>query len=63
MGRKLSVVGLQRTSRARKAGFVFAVAKLRRFSALRLPLSDRRRKMDGSAVDDAERLGNFGVSD
>jgi hypothetical protein len=60
--RELSFVGLREVSRARDAGFALAVAKPRRFSALRLPLSDRRRKRDGSLVG-AEGMCNFGVSD
>lgn len=61
--KELSLADLQRASRAREAGFAFAVAKPRKSSALRLPLSDRRRERDGSAVDDAVVLRNFGVSD
>jgi hypothetical protein len=60
--RELLFEGLQRASSARDAGFGFAVAKPRRFSALRLPLRERRRKRDGSLVG-AEGMLNFGVSD
>lgn len=59
---ELSFVGLWRESRAREACFVF-VAKPRKFSALRLPFTDRRRERDGSAADDAGMLSDFGVSD
>jgi hypothetical protein len=58
----LSFVGLRRTSRVRDAGFASAVAKPRRFSALRLPFSDRRRKRDGWTFGGAGTFG-FGVSD
>ena len=60
--RVLSFVGLRRASRVRDAGFASAVAKPRRFSALRLPFSDRRRKRDGSEFGVAGTFG-FGVSD
>ena len=60
--RVLSFVGLRRASRVRDAGFASADAKPRRFSALRLPFSDRRRKRDGSGFGGAGTFG-FGVSD
>jgi hypothetical protein len=46
----------------RDAGFASVVAKPRRFSALRLPFSDRRRKRDGLTFGGAGTFG-FGVSD
>jgi len=60
--RVLSFVGLRRASRVRDASFASAVAKPRRFSALRLPFSDRRRRTDGSVVGGAGAFG-FSVSD
>jgi hypothetical protein len=61
--RELSFAGLQRVSRPRGAGFALAAVKPRRVSALRLPLSDRRRERDGSAIDGAGVLSDLGVSD
>jgi hypothetical protein len=61
--RELSFVGLQRVSRPRDAGFALAVVKPRRVSALRLPLSDRRRERDGSAIGGAGVFSDLGVSD
>ena len=60
--RVLSFVGFRRASRVRDAGFASVVAKPRRFSALRLPFSDRRRKRDGLTFGGAGTFG-FGVSD
>ena len=62
--RELSFVGLRRASSPpRDVGFALIAAKPRKFSALRLPLTERRRAREGSADGGAGALGSFGVSD
>ena len=59
---ELSFVGLRWASNPRDVGFGPIAAKPRKFSALRLPLIERRREMEGSAIGGAGAPGSFGVS-
>ena len=59
---ELSFVGLRRASSPRDVGFGLIAAKPRKFSALRLPLIERRREREGSTFGGAGAPGSFGVS-